>query len=261
MTQETISAPEVEVKRRRDQRIVSRHPRVAPISVLLAVGVHVGAALLVVLVPRILPDDTRPRELGTVEFVMVEQRGIKSPKAGQPAASKPAPDQPPETSQANTPENEPPSPRSETPAPSPSVVEPGVTATDAQAAPQDEKVPSPPSAQDALVFDLNKISGEFDAVFSGNRIIPASPDGRFRNRPPDYPEQAAMTGQHGLVVLVIHVGANGLVTGADVLQRSGVAALDQAAVTAARKWRFHPAMKEGRAVPFDVPFRFLFGDE
>jgi periplasmic protein TonB len=25
-----------------------------------------------------------------------------------------------------------------------------------------------------------------------------------------------------------------------------------------RKWRFRPAMKEGLAIPFDMPFRFVF---
>ena len=25
-----------------------------------------------------------------------------------------------------------------------------------------------------------------------------------------------------------------------------------------RKWHFHPAMQEGRTVPFDMPFQFIF---
>ena len=67
-----------------------------------------------------------------------------------------------------------------------------------------------------------------------------------------------MLGQHGEVVVLIHVGENGLSSGADVVESSGIAVLDQAAVTAVRKWRFHPAMREGRTIPFDMPFRFVF---
>jgi len=43
-----------------------------------------------------------------------------------------------------------------------------------------------------------------------------------------------------------------------VLVSSGYDILDQAAVTAVRKWHFRPAMQEGRSIPFDMPFRFIF---
>ena len=58
--------------------------------------------------------------------------------------------------------------------------------------------------------------------------------------------------------MVIHVGANGLANGVDVVETSGVPVLDHAAVAAVRKWRFHPAMKDGQTIPFDMPFRFVF---
>jgi periplasmic protein TonB len=57
---------------------------------------------------------------------------------------------------------------------------------------------------------------------------------------------------------VIHVSDNGTPSGVDILESSGVDLLDQAAVTAVKKWHFHPAMKEGQAVPFDYPFQFIF---
>jgi protein TonB len=84
------------------------------------------------------------------------------------------------------------------------------------------------------------------------------PDNRFRNRPPAYPAEAEMRGQHGAVVVVIHVSENGVAASVDVVESSGVAVLDQAAVAAVRKWRFHPAMQAGRTIPFDMPFRFVF---
>jgi protein TonB len=92
----------------------------------------------------------------------------------------------------------------------------------------------------------------------GPNILPATPDDRFHNRPPVYPIEAQLHNEHGLVVVVIHVAANGVASGVDVQQSSGVDILDQAAVAAVRKWRFRPAIKDGQAVPFDFPFEFIF---
>ncbi len=108
------------------------------------------------------------------------------------------------------------------------------------------------------MFDLAGTESQSNAEVLGGHILPASPDNRFRNRPPIYPEEAANRGEHGSVVLLIHVSGAGIATGVDVVESSGVASLDQAAVTAVRKWRFHPALREGEAIPFDMPFRFVF---
>ena len=67
-----------------------------------------------------------------------------------------------------------------------------------------------------------------------------------------------MRGDHGAVVVMIHVSEAGVATGADVLESSGVELLDRAAIEAVRRWHFHPAMREGRTIPFDMPFRFIF---
>ena len=108
------------------------------------------------------------------------------------------------------------------------------------------------------MFNLEGTESDSNAVALGSRILPAMPDNRFRNRPPAYPVEAVMRGEHGEVVVLIHVAENGLATSAEVVESSGVEVLDQAAVTAVRKWRFRPAMQAGRAIPFDMPFRFIF---
>jgi protein TonB len=108
------------------------------------------------------------------------------------------------------------------------------------------------------VFDLEGTDSESNAIVMGGHVLPAMPDDRFRNRPPVYPIEAQIHNEHGSVVVLIHVSENGLATGADVLESSGVEILDQAALTAVRKWHFRPAMKGGQAVPFDYPFRFVF---
>jgi periplasmic protein TonB len=239
----------------------------------LSVAVHLAAALLVVFLPRVLPREARPQEQGTVELLMVERKGAKPSAAGQPQESKPTPPQP--EKKAETPSQE--AQKPETPAtaspptPAPPIVEnadeeappPPAEKTPpkeakADAKPDAQPPPAPPKAQEAPVFDLAGTESESNAEVLGGRVVPASPDDRFRNRPPIYPPEAAIRGEHGSVLLLIHVSESGFATSADVVESSGVASLDQAAADAVRKWRFRPALQEGRAVPFDMPFRFVF---
>lgn len=130
----------------------------------------------------------------------------------------------------------------------------------AQAADEPDNRPpaQAPKAQEAPVFDLAGTESESNAEVLGGRVVPASPDDRFRNRPPIYPREAAMRGEHGAVVILIHVSETGVASSVDVMETSGVASLDKAAVDAVRKWHFRPALQEGRAVPFDMRFRFIF---
>jgi protein TonB len=308
---QTILAAGLEVARRRLGPSVSRRRRLMLIAIVVSVGVHLAAALLVVVLPRVLPREPAQEEQGAVELLMVEQKGATPSQAGQPENPTPAPAPPEKADTAKTedqtaeadkgapanPAKEVPAP----PAPAPTTLtsehgdepvpapakQPASKAADADTQPVDqpdthpadkantkpdrkqaeakptpqkpaEVQPSPPQKQDAPVFDLAGTDSESNAVVLGGRVIPAMKDDRFRNRPPIYPVEAEMLGEHGTVVLLIHVSEKGLATGADVAESSGVAVLDQAAVTAVRKWRFHPALKEGRPVPFDMPFRFIF---
>ena len=118
--------------------------------------------------------------------------------------------------------------------------------------------PTPPPAPKAPVFNLAGTDSESNAIVLGGHVLPAMPDDKFRNRPPLYPAAAARRGEHGTVVVMIHVSENGLATGVDVVQSSGVEILDQAAVTAVGKWHFRPAMRDGRTIRSDMPFRFVF---
>jgi protein TonB len=245
------------------------------IAVVLSVGVHVAALLLVVTLPHIVPTEAQPHEQGTVELLMVEQKGAQ-PVQGGPPADTPAPATPPlpdaDPPKAVERKDAPPTPRSvATPAPPPSAHgdEPAPRpaenaeakapeAPPATEAKQAEAQPVAPHSREAPVFDLEGTESESNAVVLGGRVLPASRDDRFRNRPPLYPYEAEERGEHGSVTLVIHVSANGLAAGVDVLESSGYDILDQAAVTAVRKWHFRPAMQEGRSIPFDMPFRFIF---
>jgi hypothetical protein len=43
----------------------------------LSIAIHVAVALMIVLLPRVVSPDARPREEGTVELLMVEKKGAQ----------------------------------------------------------------------------------------------------------------------------------------------------------------------------------------
>jgi len=246
------------------------------IAVALSVAVHVIAALLVVLLPRVLPKEAEPEAQGTVELLMVEQKGTQPSQAGQPKDAKPPQPPPPKAvpqkvqdakaAKASPPAT--PAPPASDPAgePAPPQTQPSTASSEnapekpAEPAPEKEAEGQqmPPHPRNGPVFDLEGTDSESNAIVLGGQVVPAMKDDRFRNRPPIYPVEAEMNGEHGTVVLVIHVSENGTAAGADVLESSGHEVLDQAALTAVLKWHFRPAIKDGQGVPFDMPFRFVF---
>lgn len=114
-----------------------------------------------------------------------------------------------------------------------------------------------PGAGSRLQMQMGTDS-DTNAEVVGGGILPASLDNRYRNRPPPYPTEAAARGEQGAVLVLIHVAANGTAAGAEVLETSGFPALDEAAIKAVERWRFHPAMKDGQPVSFDMSIRFDF---
>lgn len=44
---------------------------------MLSIAIHVAVALMIVLLPRVVSQDARPREEGTVELLMVEKKGAQ----------------------------------------------------------------------------------------------------------------------------------------------------------------------------------------
>ncbi len=69
------------------------------------------------------------------------------------------------------------------------------------------------------------------------------------NRAPKFPESSWLAGEEGTVVLRLHIDPRGHVARAELLQSSGHAALDQAAMAALALWHFIPALRDGVAVP------------
>lgn len=91
--------------------------------------------------------------------------------------------------------------------------------------------PSPP-APPAAVPDI------------GGSVDPSS---RAMN-PPRYPPSVARLGIQGTTMLIISIDASGNVLDVEVEKSAGNRELDRAAITAARKWRFNPEIKNGQKV-------------
>jgi protein TonB len=74
---------------------------------------------------------------------------------------------------------------------------------------------------------------------------------------PEYPEVARKAGTQGMVVLKILVDTTGTVAEVQI-SKPVSQELDQAAVAAARQWKFSPAMQKGRpvAIWMNLPVNF-----
>ena len=75
---------------------------------------------------------------------------------------------------------------------------------------------------------------------------------------PRYPTRALRRGESGEVLLRIQVDTRGMPVQVDVASSSGFRELDRAAVSAAQRWRFRPAMRDGMPVAgvVNVPIAF-----
>jgi len=74
---------------------------------------------------------------------------------------------------------------------------------------------------------------------------------------PEYSKEARKKKYEGVVVLSVVVTTEGKATNIQVTKGPGLG-LDEKAVDAVRKWRFKPAMKDGKPVPTKVPIEVTF---
>jgi protein TonB len=76
---------------------------------------------------------------------------------------------------------------------------------------------------------------------------------------PILPERARQAGIRGVVILELTIGVDGSVTDVRVLR--SIPLLDEAAVAAARQWRYEPVMLNGTPVPVIMTATVQFKDE
>jgi TonB family protein len=74
---------------------------------------------------------------------------------------------------------------------------------------------------------------------------------------PEYSKEAKKKKYEGVVVLLAVVTTEGKATNINVA-KSPELGLDEKAIEAVRKWRFKPAMKDGKPVPAQVPIEVTF---
>lgn len=80
---------------------------------------------------------------------------------------------------------------------------------------------------------------------------------------PSYPPEAYRAGEEGTVVVLAQVDAQGNASDVKVVERSGSRLLDRAATNEVRRWKFRPAMENGKAVAsaVRVPVDYKLDDE
>jgi protein TonB len=93
---------------------------------------------------------------------------------------------------------------------------------------------------------------------AAKKRIVSKPSGLSQPKP-KYPSAARRAGQQGTVTLSFTVGSSGKVTSVRVAKSSGHALLDNAALSAIRRWRFKPArnaLGEGVSYSYTLPVPF-----
>ena len=97
---------------------------------------------------------------------------------------------------------------------------------------------------------------------TGNAAVNHKPRPVAGNPKPHYPLLARNQGIEGRVVVNVLVSAQGTVKTISVGQSSGSRLLDNAALQTVKKWRFHPVLHNGKAVPSSetVPVVFKLKD-
>lgn len=252
------------------------------VTLAVSLGLHAAAVIAVLLLLHagvpVVASVEKPTE---VELVMEEHKGdlrpTSTPSPSQPPAKPTPPAEKPPVQQTDPSEAKatppPPDPVRDAaePAPPPArATDPAQTRPDtpaSQPAPEPpvqeakrEPDPAPQAAQPVPVISLQGTDSPSDARAFGDRVIPAKPDAVFHNRPPVYPVEAAMNGQQGVVVVLIHVAPDGTAAGVDLVRSSGYVLLDSAARDAVLRWHFLPAVKDGQPVASDMTMGFEFDD-
>jgi len=182
----------------------------------------------------------------------------------------PTPEPPPPEPPAPTPPE--PQPMSEPPPPKPDAIpEPTPEPPKPKPKPAPAKPPSRPAARPSAPAASAPPAGGSPSGTPGAASGQAGgKPGRgdathatWRNRiRPAYPSAARAAGRAGRVLIIVNVNALGRAAGARVYQSSGVASLDQAALSAARASTYNPKRIAGLPLPdtITIPYTFRLED-
>jgi protein TonB len=92
----------------------------------------------------------------------------------------------------------------------------------------------------------------------GNASFTSAAPDYLHNPPPEYPEEARISHQQGVVLLLVDVSQEGGVIKVSLQRSSGYRRLDEAALRVAKNWKFKPATVAGQPMrsQVEVPVRF-----
>lgn len=225
-------------------------------AALLSLTLHAALAVLVIAGAWLWPGRGVREPVVLAEVELVEQNTSVVGRAAAPAA---VPERPSATAateplQPSHPSRALPRPTAlEAPPPLPSPAAPPVRRTPAPSA-----EPMQPAEAAASAVTPGRSGSIGTGLVSGSQVIAAALDQGIRNVPPAYPPRAVREGEQGLVVLRIHIAADGSATSVDISRSSGYGLLDRAAQSAIEHWHFVPAREAGVAVPSTMLFKIRF---
>lgn len=144
-------------------------------------------------------------------------------------------------------------------------------APELQAAPNPDPAPNAPTAIAAPPAPLPPITAPVAVATAPPPPPPPAPappriqlpssDAEFlQNQKPSYPPLSRRLGEQGTVMVEVLVGVDGTVQRVGIKRSSGFDRLDQAALSAVRRWRFVPGKVAGVPVEMlhDAPIDFYF---
>lgn len=123
---------------------------------------------------------------------------------------------------------------------------------------EEEEIPPAPSRPEPPAPLLERPVRPHELRLSPETGAVETAPSEVSNPPPEYPVLARRRGFEGSLVLMFEIRDDGTCGEIRVLESSGHEILDEAAVGAVRKWRFQPAMRNGRPVPTWQKLRVTF---
>jgi protein TonB len=123
--------------------------------------------------------------------------------------------------------------------------------------PKEEPVTQPEAAP-VVAVEPAKTPAKAEPVIEEKIEPPKFGVSYLNNPPPDYPALSRRQGEEGRVLMKVIVSAEGSAEDVQIEQTSGFERLDNAAVTAVKRWRFIPAKKNNQPLRAGVlvPMKF-----
>ncbi|MVW70641.1 energy transducer TonB, partial [Bordetella sp. 15P40C-2] len=146
------------------------------------------------------------------------------------------------------------------PKPKPKVEKPVEKPKPPKPAPAPKPAPTPPVAPPSGAPEGGKVN---QAPVQGpppdQPIMVSSVEYVGRRPMPEYPSMSRRFREEGRVIILVEINTSGIVQKATIDKSSGFPRLDESALTAARKARFKPLMRNGVAYPAKakLPFDFV----